>query len=339
MLLRGCATPGCFTLILVAVSTAHRFINLYNLSLLIPCIIAMSTGKPNRSRSSTAFKLAAMASRALSMSFHDAFRQTTAGQEESLTHVTLGASKCLLCSGYGNSVERLLASPTLDKSGLSEALEHDGLCPCSCEICMLLKAIVPNHMKMPKIYIVRSVEIDTDVIDLDLSRCKSHNWLVIDDSGRDLYRTPLRYLPEFCFAATRKLGPDENGIGVREVQPRIATFDFVSDWLRHCMNHHVECSNAEEANVPNLRLIDCQTGQIVPAVPGTPYAALSYVWGTYYAQTSASDTSRRLPSDVPQTIRDAVETTARLKLRYLWIDRYCIIRDNEEHKQEQIALM
>lgn len=72
--------------------------------------------------------------------------------------------------------------------------------------------------------------------------------------------------------------------------------------------------------------IDCQ------------YAALSHVWGKTTTPSEIEDTLR-LPSKVPQTIKDAIETTKALHLRYLWVDRYCIDETSNAVKYEHIMNM
>ena len=42
---------------------------------------------------------------------------------------------------------------------------------------------------------------------------------------------------------------------------------------------------------------------------------------------------------LPATIRDAIHFVRRLKERYLWVDSLCIIQDDVENKQRQIANM
>jgi hypothetical protein len=43
--------------------------------------------------------------------------------------------------------------------------------------------------------------------------------------------------------------------------------------------------------------------------------------------------------DIPQTILDAMVTTRRLKLRYLWVDSLCIVQDDRVMKSGEIAKM
>ncbi|KAF2222159.1 heterokaryon incompatibility protein-domain-containing protein [Elsinoe ampelina] len=69
-----------------------------------------------------------------------------------------------------------------------------------------------------------------------------------------------------------------------------------------------------------------------------PYAALSYVWGgdQIHKTTTAKILHLRGPgslekvlSDYPQVIKDAIDLTRRLGIRYLWVDSCCIVQDSE----------
>jgi hypothetical protein len=78
------------------------------------------------------------------------------------------------------------------------------------------------------------------------------------------------------------------------------------------------------------------------------YAALSYCWGhrteqdfTYYTttQTIARGYSGIPLSELPSTIQDAVFVTQKLGLRYLWVDRLCIVQDDENDLYEELGKM
>jgi hypothetical protein len=47
----------------------------------------------------------------------------------------------------------------------------------------------------------------------------------------------------------------------------------------------------------------------------------------------------RLPSDIPLTIRDAIQVTKALGYRFLWVDSYCINQESEEDKKQQCSRM
>ena len=88
-------------------------------------------------------------------------------------------------------------------------------------------------------------------------------------------------------------------------------------WLHHCRDHHgSHCDWTHSSPIPGLRVIDCDTMQVVPAPEDDfRYVALSYVWGNTIA-------SRNAESGFPSTIRDAVIVTTELGYRYLWVDQY-----------------
>jgi hypothetical protein len=42
---------------------------------------------------------------------------------------------------------------------------------------------------------------------------------------------------------------------------------------------------------------------------------------------------------LPKTFQEAIEFTRRLKIRYIWIDALCIIQDDREDWQREVANM
>ncbi|KAK8220912.1 heterokaryon incompatibility protein-domain-containing protein [Phyllosticta capitalensis] len=111
------------------------------------------------------------------------------------------------------------------------------------------------------------------------------------------------------------------------------------------------------ASVPNLdpvprgfRLIDTEEKCILLAPSGPfEYACLSYVWGDVKAYQATSRNISRLEkpsslsnSKVPATIQDAMAVCQILSIRYLWVDRLCILQDDDDlngDKQAQIQDM
>lgn len=80
-----------------------------------------------------------------------------------------------------------------------------------------------------------------------------------------------------------------------------------------------------------------QPTKIVEPHPGTPgkYIALSYCWGDGNRfRATKSNISKLLQEldeeELPATIRDAIEVTRYLGVRYLWVDALCIIQDDTQ---------
>jgi len=113
-----------------------------------------------------------------------------------------------------------------------------------------------------------------------------------------------------------------------------ARFDILRNWLTFCReNHSSDCSPAISPSLITkaFRLIDCFKGPEDPksCAWGTPYVALSYVWGE-----SAADGQKW-----PATILDAVSVTKRMGFRYLWVDRLCIDQGSDAEKEYLISKM
>jgi hypothetical protein len=129
-------------------------------------------------------------------------------------------------------------------------------------------------------------------------------------------------------------------------------------WLSSCDHQtnstHKACSITEAPYVPcrlisldpqessmRLRLIH---GIDVHTHDPVRYAALSYCWGGPQKK-QLTRANRVLYEDdiswhtLPKTLRDAVTTTHRLGLRYLWIDSLCIIQDDDDDKSTSISQM
>ena len=93
-----------------------------------------------------------------------------------------------------------------------------------------------------------------------------------------------------------------------------------------------------DPNTGKIRLYEAK-GELAP------YTTLSYIWGGPQPLTTTKDTlSTHVltgfnESDAPLTIRDAIQTTRILGLRYLWVDALCIIQDDDDDKNREIAQM
>ena len=115
-------------------------------------------------------------------------------------------------------------------------------------------------------------------------------------------------------------------------------FDYLCSLLSDCDDHHDGCkkTGTSDISVP-ITLIDCETFKLYTASPNMKYAALSYVWGNV-SQDDAENSAAHL-SSVPLLINDAIIATKSLRLKYLWVDRYCITESDPSIKHEQIKRM
>lgn len=123
----------------------------------------------------------------------------------------------------------------------------------------------------------------------------------------------------------------------------------LKSWIEACDKWHGKHCNPKSTDpVSPSWLIDTSLACLVQVGPGTKYVALSYVWGSStcgQAQTRRDNIQQLqqngslLGGDIPQTIRDVILVLQKLEQRYLWIDRFCIVQDDEEGKAIHINNM
>jgi hypothetical protein len=122
--------------------------------------------------------------------------------------------------------------------------------------------------------------------------------------------------------------------------------------MSQCLSDHKHCKKQTSVALPS-RLIDVGIEQDAPRIKlytseangelGS-YAALSYCWGGPQPIVASTHSLEKLKSGIaivalPQTIKDAVEVTRKLGLRYLWVDALCIIQDCAKDKEAEIQRM
>jgi hypothetical protein len=120
-------------------------------------------------------------------------------------------------------------------------------------------------------------------------------------------------------------------------------FRAIKDWLVSFGS-----STPTREALPGFRLIDVFNRNVVPIVgPGNcRYLCLSYVWGgpQRFQNVKAIEQQLREPGSLserqlPETIEDAIQLTAKSGERYLWVDSLCIIQDDGDAKMVQIKAM
>lgn len=150
------------------------------------------------------------------------------------------------------------------------------------------------------------------------------------------------------------LGP---GILQAPEQPRPGNLVFSADeavmkvrkWVRECLSDHPACSSGGYAPMRLLDLVDgpkCEKIRLIDTWRefSFPYVALSHCWGnTHHAITTKANLAQRKHfvsyESLSPTFQDAIWITARLGLRYLWIDSLCIVQDDPHDWKKQASDM
>jgi hypothetical protein len=128
----------------------------------------------------------------------------------------------------------------------------------------------------------------------------------------------------------------------------------IQGWIKICDEEHGEVCRAINGTgslplPPSMLLIDVRDMCLVEAYEQVSYICLSYVWGSEQNQFQAvmhNLQELRQPGflsaivhQLPASVRDAISLTAKLGMRYLWIDRLCILQDDAIHQSTQIRYM
>jgi hypothetical protein len=139
------------------------------------------------------------------------------------------------------------------------------------------------------------------------------------------------------------IGADSQWVNVEQIR----------HWVEECDSTHG--STCEKSRLQTTEksgdviFIDVQKNCLVKSHLSQKYVALSYVWGVQREifRTILSNVNELMQANslsnawekVPATIQDAIILTRKLGIRFLWVDRLCIVQDDETSIQSNIAQM
>ncbi|KAK4222672.1 heterokaryon incompatibility protein-domain-containing protein [Podospora fimiseda] len=140
----------------------------------------------------------------------------------------------------------------------------------------------------------------------------------------------------------------------RLVDEHWVDIDLLREWEQKCRKEHgMTCGGPHDDHSNHLSsmqpvwLIDVWQRCLVKASVAPEYTALSYVWGGFRPFTTLLSNIHQLQvpfsldsgPNIPRTVSDAIMLTQNLGIRYLWVDALCIVQDDEDHRNSQIASM
>ncbi|PSN74669.1 HET-domain-containing protein [Corynespora cassiicola Philippines] len=128
------------------------------------------------------------------------------------------------------------------------------------------------------------------------------------------------------------------------------SWGFINHWLTNCSTHHKECiGRLENSKVFPTRILDVSEDRTHLVIwdhnrKPAPYATLSYCWGRGpFRPTLQSNIEFHLngidETTLPNTLRDAIRVTRKMKVQYIWIDCLCIIQDMREDWSQEASRM
>lgn len=132
------------------------------------------------------------------------------------------------------------------------------------------------------------------------------------------------------------------------------SFSRFEHWLHRCNSSH-DCAPPHDTSLPS-RVLDVGSSEASGRIalmdsqalagPGTKqkYVALSHCWGRSHRIVTRMDNLEAHKSgldvaSLPRTFQQAVLTTRRLQIRYLWIDSLCIVQDDHQEWEREASKM
>ncbi|KAH7134989.1 heterokaryon incompatibility protein-domain-containing protein [Dendryphion nanum] len=194
---------------------------------------------------------------------------------------------------------------------------------------------------------IRFTAYGKSMLEVTCVEMKKQAKLNVGMNHEDLLRAPSSSCNLFT---TRLISPQAGS-------PR--NISTIEQWLSICKNTHKKCTlNSTNLTDPPTRHLPTRVldvGSIgspfihldLPLDTDTaPYAALTYCWGlgNTYTTTNENLSQHLSPSgikiaDLPATLRDAVELTRLLGIKYVWIDALCIIQQDRDDWIREAATM
>lgn len=125
-------------------------------------------------------------------------------------------------------------------------------------------------------------------------------------------------------------------------------YNLVKKWFCECDTSHKCRTETKPSLEMSVMAVDCIEMRLVPIETTEKYFALSYVWGDVPALELTREKFKffctpasfdRVSRSLSQTVVDAIRFVREAGGRYLWVDRLCIVQDDDEGKRRAIQNM
>jgi len=246
---------------------------------------------------------------------------------EMCRHIDFGI--LLTCRGLPGNNEPGL--PTIDLRALTRVLEES-----NCSFCTLVRQGLQSRCTPEEMKAARE------------AKGGKMQLTVLDDGPEYALRLEVAVAGLASKLVVQMLAPEKTALPLQglPVHQDSADMERLRTWIQTCEEHH----GGETSPVEPLtwRFVDVEENRIVSIATPCRYACLSYVWGNDKGTQLTAETRPTLESpealndssvSLGQTLRDAIQVTKDIGIRYLWIDALCIIQDDAKDKEWCISRM
>ncbi|CZR64062.1 uncharacterized protein PAC_13959 [Phialocephala subalpina] len=155
-----------------------------------------------------------------------------------------------------------------------------------------------------------------------------------------------RSLPqcEPSFTGPQSVHSDEDTLNIDMTAAKL------QKWLETCQQSHEQCRMLKRQSMLPDRVVDIGTLEepyirlVETHQESISYVALSYCWGSEQTYVTTAVTMPRFLEGIdarmlPSTMKDAINLTRAIGLRYIWIDALCIVQNSREDWEKQSSKM
>ncbi|KAI1757158.1 heterokaryon incompatibility protein-domain-containing protein [Xylaria castorea] len=265
-------------------------------------------------------------------------------------------------ASYSRSLAKGCALCTLISSQLGETELEDDVCD-RLEAFMVLKQRCPPALNSVRGANMSPVNIHSRLgfATLSVMDTLPPEYRELRCEDRAGHENRKRKRDQIEAAGSSKVVSSEHGNRLEVTSPRQLSPHHTSSpenmrlahhWIKDCLEHHDMCSRGSShhhARFVPTRLIDTRDPNrlfLLAATDaiGTEYIALSYAWGDgerfITTQANFKDYQNRIPlKSAPKTFTHAFQVTRELGYRYIWIDALCIVQDDNDDLERELAHM
>ncbi|KAK3935470.1 heterokaryon incompatibility protein-domain-containing protein [Diplogelasinospora grovesii] len=177
---------------------------------------------------------------------------------------------------------------------------------------------------------------------------------------------PSIYAREVDFFGTRQSQSqqpssiDSGRCGLSTASNSDENFSLMNRWLDECLDNHHSCGingmHIDETGFTlprrlidtrggTLRLVDSSTIPLDPDGSGPSYVTLSHCWGdqSLIPKCTKSNMKQLMTlidfGSLPRSFQDCITVARKVRIQYVWIDSLCIIQDDADDKNAEVARM
>jgi Heterokaryon incompatibility protein (HET) len=270
-----------------------------------------------------------------------------------------------LCEGCTSLKLNTLLLSRINGESLPPTKQNFKLSPAHCSLCSLILRCLQRKELVSLLHFEKNsgngLEVDAFETAVEQSGTEGRNIVrrfEIQTSSTPRIKIARLWPCVYPILKVEQIGEDDAILDVPFPSGRMinsfAKLELFKRWRRLCSVHHGNACvrppwvTSKDKVPTNFRVIDVHSNFVIDAPIHASYFTLSYVWG-HLAESDLCATTENIhdikkqnsltQKGLPQTILDVMKLVFELGGQYLWVDRLCILQDDDDDKAQQIPCM